>query len=214
MTEQKRTGRPAITHGPTSQHVADNVRRVRERRGLTIYELAELLKTNGRPIAASAIAKMERRERQVNTDDLTALAAALDVSPVALLLPLEDDWRKQVDVTGAGVLRAADAWDWMTGRRPLRETDTAALEYALFGLPAGRRAARQHPLGHAAQNLLATVEYLVQSAGAVVEGGDDHFPDYVDHVRHDLARLTAELDRVERERQEMEALVKDVPRGE
>jgi transcriptional regulator with XRE-family HTH domain len=213
MAEQKRTGRPAITQGPTSQNVANNLRRVRERRGLSTYELEALLKQAGRPISASAISKMERRERQVNVDDLTALAAALDVSPVALLLPLEDDVRKQVDVTGAGVLSAADAWDWMTGHGPLRRTESAGLEYALYGLPAGRRAVRQHPLGRAAENLLSSVAYLVQSAGAAVEG-DDHFPDYLDHVQHDLGRVVAEVDQAERERREMSTLLGDVARGD
>lgn len=212
MTEQqKRIGRPAIAHGPTSQHVAFNLRRVRERRGLSIYELAELLKTAGRPVAASAIAKMERRERQVNTDDLTALAVALDVSPVALLLPLEDGPRHHVDVTGAGALPAADAWDWMTGRAPLRRTETADLEYALYGLPPGRRAARQHPAGRAAEALLADVTRLVSVAGTAVEG--DGTAVLVAQARRSLERLTAEIEQVEREQVELSARASGVSEG-
>lgn len=41
----------------------------------------------GRPVAATAITKIEAGDRRVDVDDLVALAIALDVSPVTLLLP-------------------------------------------------------------------------------------------------------------------------------
>ncbi|NXY93517.1 helix-turn-helix transcriptional regulator [Streptomyces sp. BR123] len=120
------------------------MRRLRECRGLSVYRLASLLLVGGRPIAPSAIAKVERGERQVTVDELTALAAALDVSPSALLLPSTDEPTVDVCITGVGPVPASEAWDWMDGRRrldrPCPDLRTAAVEYALYSRPPIRRA--------------------------------------------------------------------------
>lgn len=85
MTAQRRV-RPAIEYGPTAQAVATNVLRLRRARGLSIYALSDRLRAAGRPITPSAVGKIERLARQVNVDDLSALAAALDVEPFHLML--------------------------------------------------------------------------------------------------------------------------------
>lgn len=85
MTEQPRN-RTQITD-ETGKTVAANVRRLREARGLSTYDLSRALAEAGRPIAPSAIAKVERAERRVDVGDLMALAVVLGVSPVTLLLP-------------------------------------------------------------------------------------------------------------------------------
>lgn len=134
--------RPQVTD-PTGRQVAANVRRVREIRGWSTYDLARLLRDAGRPIAASAIAKVERAERRVDVGDLTALAAALRVNPSALLLPLKDAAHETVELTGAGSVSAKEAWEWADGERPLNApvgTDlTELLEFELYARPAGRR---------------------------------------------------------------------------
>lgn len=79
------SGRPPIPAGATARAVATNIAAARKARGLSSNVLSELLKTLGRPIAASAVTKIERGERQVTVDDLTALATALAVSPADLL---------------------------------------------------------------------------------------------------------------------------------
>lgn len=84
MSDERRP-RPATQFGATSEQVAGNVRGLREARGLTIYSLSDALSKAGRPITASAVAKIERLERHVTVDDLTALAAALKVTPQQLL---------------------------------------------------------------------------------------------------------------------------------
>jgi hypothetical protein len=70
-------------------------------------------------------------------------AVILEASPSALLLPLTDDPRVKVEITGAGSVAADEAWDWVDGRRrldrPCVDPGTAALEYALHSRPPIRR---------------------------------------------------------------------------
>ncbi|GAA2245338.1 hypothetical protein GCM10010430_28990 [Kitasatospora cystarginea] len=129
--------------GPTAETVAGNLRRIRELRGLSTYELSVRLTERQRPISPSALAKIERGERRVDVDDLAALAVAIGVNPSALLLPPSDDENLAVAVTGAGRVTARAAWDWVDGLRPLvplegRE-ETSQLDYELFARPEGRR---------------------------------------------------------------------------
>jgi transcriptional regulator with XRE-family HTH domain len=143
LAERKKTVRGAVEAGPTSATVARNVRRVRERRGYSTNQISRLLEKAGRSISPAAISKLERGERRVDVDDLTALASVLDISPAALLLPLTDSYQEPVEVTGAGTMPATVAWDWALGRRPLRMTagkeETELLEYQLYSLPAWLR---------------------------------------------------------------------------
>ncbi|MFD5506986.1 helix-turn-helix domain-containing protein [Streptomyces sp. NPDC127051] len=120
MTDEKRPARPAVQYGPTGETVAANVKSLRTRRGMTIYALSGALAKIGRPITASAIAKIEKQQRQVTVDDLVALASALQVSPDTLLLPWTDHGDEIVEVTGAGNLPAADVWSWAAGSNPPR----------------------------------------------------------------------------------------------
>lgn len=147
MTDEKRRPRPAAQYGPTAETVARNVKRVREARGLTIYGLSGALEKAGRPITASAVAKIERQQRQVTVDDLAALAAVLRVNPSALLLPLKDGPAETVEVTGAGTVSAETAWDWADGFQPLALTpgneSTELLEFDLYARPSRRRRERQ-----------------------------------------------------------------------
>ncbi|MER5384488.1 helix-turn-helix transcriptional regulator [Streptomyces sp. NPDC002688] len=143
MTNEKRRPRPAAQYGPTAEAVAENVKRIRERRNLTIYSLSGALEKVGRPITPSAVAKIERQQRQVSVDDLAALAVVLGVSPSALLLPLDDAAQSTIEVTGGGAVPADVAWDWADGQRPLhivgKDVGAAWLEYQLYGRPSNRR---------------------------------------------------------------------------
>jgi transcriptional regulator with XRE-family HTH domain len=58
---------------------------------MTQRALSERLAAHGRPMAVTAISRTEYRQRRVDVDDLIALAAALGVSPTALLLPARAD---------------------------------------------------------------------------------------------------------------------------
>ena len=63
--------------GPTGIRLAGNLRRIRASRPMTTEQLAERVTTLGRPMYANTITKIEKRQRRVDVDDLTALAAAL-----------------------------------------------------------------------------------------------------------------------------------------
>ncbi|MFG2299423.1 helix-turn-helix domain-containing protein [Actinacidiphila glaucinigra] len=147
MTDEKRRPRPAAQYGDTAKTVAQNVKRLREIRNLTIYALSSALGDVGRPITPSAVAKIERLQRQVTVDDLAALSVVFKVAPSALLLPLKDAPTDTVDVTGAGTVSAEDAWDWADGFRPLKvtpgEESTELLEFDLYSRPSRRRRERQ-----------------------------------------------------------------------
>jgi DNA-binding Xre family transcriptional regulator len=90
VSVEGRRPRPAIPYGTTSRTVAENGKRMREQRGMTIYALSGALVQAGRPITPSAVAKLEKRQRHVTVDDLAALAAALSVTPAQLLEPPTD----------------------------------------------------------------------------------------------------------------------------
>ncbi|MGW6141605.1 helix-turn-helix domain-containing protein [Streptomyces sp. NPDC055140] len=157
MTEQARA--KTQISDPTGKAVAANVRRLRELRGLSTYDLSRRLKDAARPIAASAIAKVERAERRVDVGDLVAFAVALDVNPAMLLLPptIEGD----IELTGGGQVPAIKAWDWFRKDMPLRipegDDGSVIVEFRLNlprGLrkfqitnPAGRRAAHEAETG-------------------------------------------------------------------
>ncbi|MBT2488799.1 helix-turn-helix transcriptional regulator [Streptomyces sp. ISL-96] len=142
MTPPPRT--PTQISDATGKTVAANVRRVRELRGLSTYDLSKKLGEAGRPIAPSGIAKVERAERRVDVGDLTALAAVLRVTPSALLLPLTDDPAVTVEITGVGAVDAEAAWDWMDGEMPIQHIEPgdpsgALLQFQVYARPPGRR---------------------------------------------------------------------------
>ncbi|WP_322984632.1 helix-turn-helix transcriptional regulator [Streptomyces sp. S584] len=197
MSDEKRSPRPATQYGPTAATVAVNVKRLRDARRLTIYALSGALGEAGRPITPSAVAKIEKQQRQVTVDDLAALAVVFNVSPAALLLPMAED--EEIEVTGGGTVRAATAWAWANSQRPLGLTpgreETDLLEYQLYSLPQRVRSVRQHPAGRALDAVQHDVTRLVSSARIIAEGSS-RFDEDLDAARVSLDRLTAEVNRV------------------
>ncbi|GAA0294633.1 helix-turn-helix domain-containing protein [Kineococcus aurantiacus] len=106
--------------GAVATTVATNIRAVRERRGWSQQQLAGRLAELGRPLAASAIAKVENGDRRVDVDDFAAFAVALNVSPARLMVPDADDESELFAVTPACEVWAWSAWQWATGVEPLR----------------------------------------------------------------------------------------------
>lgn len=102
----------------TGDNLADNLRSIRRARNMSLRDVETALARIGHPIALSGLSKIENRDRRVDVDDLTALAIALDVSPLALLIPPTRSHRDVVEVTGAKT-SAARLWWWGTGERPL-----------------------------------------------------------------------------------------------
>jgi transcriptional regulator with XRE-family HTH domain len=71
--------------GIASQRVARNIRILRQYRNLSYAELARRLAAAGHPILDTGLMKLEKGDRRVDVDDLTALAEALQVEACALL---------------------------------------------------------------------------------------------------------------------------------
>lgn len=129
----KRCGRLAVMAirpvelGPTGERVADNVAAVRESARLQQRELAERMSERGRPMQASVISKIEKRDRRVDVDDLVTLALALDVTPNRLLLDHQAD-EHTVMLTPSCSCTSRASWNWATGRAPL-DTTGADMEH-------------------------------------------------------------------------------------
>lgn len=131
MEKRASSGRRPIEAGPISGHVATNVRRLRERAGLTLGQLSERMAAAGRPILPSGLSKIEQGQRSVDVDDLVALALALSANPNALLLPPEPPARevprraidipmaRKVALTKSVTAKFMDAWRWANGVAPL-----------------------------------------------------------------------------------------------
>lgn len=106
--------------GPTGWTVAKNLGRLREKRGLSLRALSAVLAEAGQPINPDGLNRAEKGMRQVTTDELVALAAALDVSPNGILFPV--DARGVVDVSGIKEsISVEELWEWAEGRTPLSD---------------------------------------------------------------------------------------------
>ncbi|MFJ8852329.1 helix-turn-helix domain-containing protein [Streptomyces sp. NPDC102437] len=139
--------------GPTSRVVADNIRRLREARGLSLRALSADLKRRGHSLSADALNKIEngrtheggaeppKNVRRIDVDDLIALAAALGVNPNALLLPHQGSGN--ITLTGTGQVDAKIVWAWAEGSRPLAvpegDDGTANVDFQRYARPLGVR---------------------------------------------------------------------------
>ena len=103
--------------GPVGVNITHAVRHYRDARRLSYAELSRRLAALGRDIPPLGLRHLESGERRVDVDDLTAMAVALDVSPLALLLPTEDS----ALMTGGPTYSAARIWAWGKGQRPLAD---------------------------------------------------------------------------------------------
>jgi transcriptional regulator with XRE-family HTH domain len=115
--------------GPSSTRVAANLRRIRQRKGMSTAQLSRRLRELGQPIPDTGITKIEKGVRRVDVDDLVALAVALEVTPNALLLPEMDT----PHIASAFYLtpreeegRPGDLWAWATGELPLGSAGASA----------------------------------------------------------------------------------------
>lgn len=101
--------------GPIGINVTHAVLRFREARGLGYAELSRKLADMGRDIPPLGLRRIESGARRVDADDLVALALALDVSPLALLLPTEPSSL----VPKGDRYTAERIWHWARGDEPL-----------------------------------------------------------------------------------------------
>lgn len=150
--------------GPTGEQVRANIKRLREKRGLSYRELSERLTAAGRPIPTLGLSRIEKGERRVDTDDLMALSIVLGVNPQAFLLP--PTIHGESEVTGAGSVRNESLWDWADGRlllRPVLDDGSAYVDFQTHARPEGRRRFRPPP---------RLVDLLRQRGVEITDNGD------------------------------------------
>jgi transcriptional regulator with XRE-family HTH domain len=109
--------------------LAAMVRQARDRRGWSGEQLAERCAQAGMDsLDRSTIANIENgRRRRIGVDEWLVLAHVLNVAPLHLLLPRDDD--DLVGVTPAVTVNAAQARRWVTGREPLPGSDEATYRF-------------------------------------------------------------------------------------
>jgi transcriptional regulator with XRE-family HTH domain len=120
------------THPQTvSDRVGVAVKDARTRHGWTRDDLAaQCAKLGATHLTGTLIYDIEsgrrnkdtgKRRRQVSADDVMLLALALDVAPVHLMLPLDDE--QQVALTDTIAERAQIVRQWARGHHPLKGID-------------------------------------------------------------------------------------------
>ena len=113
--------------GPTARRVAENLRRIRQERGLGYAELSRRLEKTGHPIRDTGLLKAEKGSRGVDVDDLAALAVALGTTPNRLLLPdLKADAAADSEITPGVLAPASLLWAWAEGEVPLGRPPASA----------------------------------------------------------------------------------------
>lgn len=106
-----------VVPGPIADNVIRNVLALRKRAGLSQVGLSKRLAEVGHPIQPTGIQRLENGKRRVDPDDLVALALALDVAPITLLLPPDNE--APVKLTEVLTKDVDTAWLWAVGRRPI-----------------------------------------------------------------------------------------------
>ena len=138
---------PIDSIGPTGTTVAANIKRLRKQRGLAFTELSARLGAIDRPIPPLGLRKIESGGRRLDTDDLTALAVALGVSPITLLMPADTDTSTAVTATGVGNdIPAERLWAWLGAAYPLRGAVLPFFAEALPPWASDRMAAQLGPM--------------------------------------------------------------------
>jgi transcriptional regulator with XRE-family HTH domain len=108
------------------QTTRERIRQLRKRHDWTQQDLADALNRIGAQTDRAAVAKVELGKRGLSLDEMLRYALVLDVAPVHLIVPLDDDERLMlgtnfVDCTPAE-LRA-----WIRGERPLHPVQNARI---------------------------------------------------------------------------------------
>lgn len=91
--------------GATGDTVRANVIAQRKRMNLSYAQLSRKLKATGRAIPELGLRRIEDGDRRVDVDDLMALAEALEVWPIALLMPTTTMYGEPVE-TGDELVKA------------------------------------------------------------------------------------------------------------
>ena len=100
---------------------AIRLREAREARGWRQQDLADRMSQLGSPMDRTTLAKIEKGKREARLGEVIALAAALDVAPTYLYLPIEGP--EPVCLAPALAVDPGDARKWARGIKPLDPAD-------------------------------------------------------------------------------------------
>lgn len=104
---------------------SDQLRRIRERHGISVRDLSGRLEELGVTMDPSAITRIEKGRRGVSLDDALALAAGLNVAPLQLLVPLGEE--ATMAVVPEIEIHPDLARRWIAGDSPLTNSDRYSL---------------------------------------------------------------------------------------
>ena len=106
-------------NGVTAHRIGQRVAYFRKKagpRGITAQALADRCAELGHPLDRTVIAKLEKGLRQsLTVADLFVLARALDVPPIALICPVDQEGT--VEILPGQKVSTYDAMTWFTGER-------------------------------------------------------------------------------------------------
>jgi transcriptional regulator with XRE-family HTH domain len=105
-----------------SQIAAQRIKELRNRHNWSQQQLADRITELGSPIDRAAIAKLEAgpKQRRLQLDEMFVFAFALDVAPISLVLPTEDE---DIHVAGRTEAATATVRSWFVGEQPLGGPD-------------------------------------------------------------------------------------------
>lgn len=170
---------------PASEIITRQLPGLRERRGMSQRQLSRVLSESGFPIAHPTIARTETPgARSVTLDETIALAAALDVCPIHLFLPVRAD--VDVAITPARVVSPRQARQWVRGQASLPGQDRRA--FAAEVMDDEWRAARE-------VNLRAILGHVQRLVSATIRDDRGAMADEVDAINHELENLRGADDR-------------------
>lgn len=162
--------------GPVGQQVVRNVLALAAADDLSLRALSARLGKLGRPVLPSVLHRLAKGARRVDADDLVAFALALNVNPVALLLPRDVPPDAEVELAPEVRTSAWSAWAWADGRMPL--------PWVTAGTPQGSgerftremkfaRDARPVFSGHERARAVSEIYELADRVEAYQRAGDD-----------------------------------------
>lgn len=105
----------------------ERLREFRQARHLSQAQLAARVNAQGGVVTQTTITRLERGPREVTLDEMLSLARALNVSPLALLLPTGDAG-EVMSIDGVQVT-AGKVVDWFLGHSPIDRGIEAQLAY-------------------------------------------------------------------------------------
>lgn len=119
--------------GPTGRYVGAVLQAVRKNRAMTLRELSAKLDELGHKMSHTTLSQLETGNRRMTVDDLFILAVALNVSPIAFLMPQTKTPQDEVELTGVGTVEAIRAYWWITGQYNVG--DRTDLNWIIFSRP-------------------------------------------------------------------------------